>query len=201
MKMSFFHSKRIMMTVCLAVLDAALPGSAQGQTSQADNPDWPARSSAIHWPEGFMPSDADLFAHNELVIHAPCSVLWAHLIRASTWPTWYSNSHHVHLLNSPDGNLHPDASFSWDTFGVHVESHVHESVPMSRIGWFGNGTGTKAYHTFLLETAPSGCHVVTEEVVKGPGAVESRQKNPEGMHRGHDLCLASLKKISESEAD
>src|SRR6202044_3089305 len=28
------------------------------------------RSSDIHWPNGFMPADADLFSHNELFINA-----------------------------------------------------------------------------------------------------------------------------------
>jgi hypothetical protein len=40
------------------------------QTSQVDNADWPPRSSEIHWPAGHTPADADLFAHNELLIHA-----------------------------------------------------------------------------------------------------------------------------------
>jgi hypothetical protein len=31
---------------------------------------------------------------------------------------------------------------------VHIESTVHEFVPNSRIGWWGLGTGMKAYHTF-----------------------------------------------------
>ena len=65
------------------------------------------------------------------------------------------------------------------------------------IGWFGDGTGTTAYHTFVLEKVTSGCHVVTEEVVKGAGAVEFRRKDPQAMHRGHELWLASLRRVSE----
>ncbi|QMV19728.1 hypothetical protein GOB94_14275 [Granulicella sp. 5B5] len=198
--MNFFR-KQIMMAgwivVCLATLGAALSRPAQGQASQTDNPDWPLRSFTIHWPDGYTPQDADLFAHNEVVIQAPCSVVWNHLVKASSWPEWYANSHNVRLLNSPDGKLHPDTRFSWDTFGVHVESRVHEFVRTSRIGWFGDGTATQAYHTFLLEKVPAGCHVITEEVVKGAGAIEVRRRDPQAMHRGHDLWLASLKRISE----
>jgi hypothetical protein len=69
---------------------------------------------------------------------------------------------HVKLLNSSDGRLHQDTQFSWDTFGVHIESQVHEFALDSRIGWFGKGTGMDAYHTFLLLNAPEGCRVVTE---------------------------------------
>ncbi len=101
------------------------------------------------------------------------------------------------MLNSPDGRLHRDTCFSWDTFGVHVDSRIHEFVPKSRVGWFDDGSGIQAYHTFLLLKAPAGCQIVTEEVVKGTGAVELRRKEPEVMHRGYDLWLASLKKVSE----
>jgi len=170
---------------------------ASAQTSQVDNPDWPLRSSEIHWPAGHAPADADLFAHNELLIHASCSIVWQHLVQAQSWPEWYPNSHNVKLLNSSDGRLHQDTKFSWDTFGVHIQSHVHEFVLDSRIGWFGEGTDLDAYHTFLLLKAPEGCRVVTEEVVRGPGAVEFRKKDPNAMHRGHDLWLSSLRQISE----
>ena len=170
---------------------------ALAQTSQVDNPDWPLRSAEIHWPIGHTPADADLFAHNELLIHAFCSNVWQHLVQAQTWPEWYPNSRNVKLLNSPDGGLHQDTQFSWDTFGVHIESQIHEFALDSRIGWFGQGTGMDAYHTFLLLKAPEGCRVVTEEVVRGPGAVEFRKNDPQAMHRGHDLWLSSLKQVSE----
>jgi hypothetical protein len=181
--------------VTAGVVMTALP--TQAQTSQSDNPDWPLRSSEIHWPAGHRPANADLFAHNELLIHAPCTKVWQHLVEAPSWPEWYPNSHNVRLLNSSDGELHQDTRFSWETFGVQIESRVHEFVPSSRLGWFGDGTGMNAYHTFLLLEVPEGCHVVTEEVVTGPGAVEFRKKDPSSMHRGHDLWIASLQKISE----
>ena len=66
------------------------------------------------------------------------------------------------LLNSPDGKLHEGTPFSWDTFGLHFESRVHEFVPNSRIGWFGNSPTTNGYHTYLLSKTNEGCHVVTE---------------------------------------
>jgi hypothetical protein len=45
----------------------------------------------------------------------------------------------------------------------------------------------------------SGLRVVTEEVVRGAGAVEFRKNDPNAMHRGHDLWLSSLKHVSEKE--
>src|SRR4029077_19352716 len=34
------------------------------------------RAHDIHWPDGFDPANADLFSHNELVINAPCPLVW-----------------------------------------------------------------------------------------------------------------------------
>jgi hypothetical protein len=33
--------------------------------------------------------------------------------------------------------------------------------------------------------------------VRGPGAVEFLKKDPQAMHRGHDLWLSALKQVSE----
>ena len=188
---------------CVIVAGAVAPADAQTAVSKpvnvalTFNGDGAQRSGDIHWPDGFHPVQADLFAHNEIVVRASCEKVFANIADAPAWPTWYPNSHNVTLLNSPDGKLHKGTRFSWDTFGVHIESRVHEFVPGSRLGWFGNGTGMHAYHTFLLLKTDEGCHIVTEEVVKGSGAIEFREKQPNAMHEGHDLWLSTLKQRSE----
>jgi hypothetical protein len=55
------------------------------------------RSPDIHWPTGFEPEKADLFAHNDLIINASCERVWTHIIEASRWPTWYPNSNDVEI--------------------------------------------------------------------------------------------------------
>ena len=181
----------------IAMGQARTVGSKQINAALASNGDGAERSREIHWPNGFHPEQADLFAHNEIVVHAPCQKVFANIVDAQGWPEWYPNSHNVKLLNSPDGKLHEGTRFSWDTFGVHIESRVHEFVPNNRIGCFGDGTGMHAYHTFLLLGTNERCHIVTEEVVKGPGAVEFREKQPNVMHEGQDLRLRSPKPRSE----
>jgi hypothetical protein len=47
------------------------------------------RSPDIHWPQGFDPTEADLFSHNELLINATCERVWQHIIDATKWPDWY----------------------------------------------------------------------------------------------------------------
>jgi len=197
--------RKVWRVVVLCVMAAGAVASGRAQTASSKpvnvaltvNGDGAQRSNEIHWPDGFHPEQADLFAHNEIVVHASCEKVFANIVDAPVWPSWYPNSHNVTLLNSPDGKLHEGTQFSWDTFGVHIESRVHEFVPNSRLGWFGDGTGMNAYHTFLLLKTDEGCHIVTEEVVKGPGAVEFREKQPNTMHEGHDLWLSTLKQRSE----
>jgi uncharacterized protein YndB with AHSA1/START domain len=156
------------------------------------------RSKEIHWPDGFHPEQADLFAHNEIVVRSSCEKVFANIVDAQAWPSWYPNSRNAMLRNSPDGKLREGTQFSWDTFGVSITSRIHEFVPDSRIGWFGDGIGMNAYHTFLLLKTDKGCHIVTEEVVKGPGVVEFREKQPNAMQEGHDLWLSTLKQRSEN---
>lgn len=187
----------VLVTGALAAGRAQTAGSKPTNEALTFNGDGAQSSKGIHWPAGFHPEQADLFAHNEIAVHASCEKVFANIVDAQVWPSWYPNSHNVQLLNSPDGKLHEGTQFSWDTFSVHIESRVHELVPGSRIGWFGDGTGMNAYHTFLLLKTDKGCHIVTEEVVKGPGAVDFRKKQPNAMHEGHDLWLSTLKKRSE----
>jgi Polyketide cyclase / dehydrase and lipid transport len=189
---------------CMVVLGAIAVGRAQTaplkpiNEALTFNRDGAQRSKDIHWPKGFHPEQADLFAHNEIVVHASCEKVFANMADAQAWPSWYPNSQNVKLLNSPDGKLHEGTRFSWDTFGLHFESRVYGFVPNSRIGWFGDSSTTNGYHTYHLSKTNEGCHVVTEEVVKGPGAVELRKNRPEAMHEGHDLWLSNLKQRSEN---
>jgi hypothetical protein len=187
----------VLATGAIASGCAQTAGSKPTSEALTFNGDGAQRSKGIHWPDGFHPEQADLFAHNEITVHASCEKVFANILDAQVWPSWYPNSHNVQLLNSPDGKLNEGTRFSWDTFGVHIESRVHELIPDSRIGWFGNGTGMNAYHTFLLLKTNKGCHIVTEEVVKGSGAVDFRKKQPNAMHEGHDLWLSTLKRHSE----
>jgi len=164
--------------------------------SQIDR-DLATKSPEIHWPSGFTPTDADLFAHNEIDIEAPCAVAWSRLVNAEEWPKWYPNSKNVKVQGSGPGILNHGATFQWQTFGLDVASRVHEFEPQRRIGWFGDATGLNAYHTWLLTEAKGKCRVVNEEVVKGPGAMALRRSDPDAMHKGHDLWNEVLKQVSE----
>ena len=188
----------LVVTGVVTIVRAQMPGSKPTNEALIVNSDGAQRSKEVHWPRGFNPEEADLFVHNEIVIDASCEKVFTNLVNAQTWPSWYPNSHNVKLLNSPDGKLHEGTRFSWDTFGLHFQSRVHEFVPNSRVGWFGDSSTTNGYHTHLLSKSDEGCHVVTEEVAKGPSAVELHKTNPRAIHEGHDLWLRNLKQRSEN---
>jgi hypothetical protein len=185
--------------VLLAAAIFGMNGHAQVPAHQGltFNGDGALRNNQIHWPKGFEPEQADLFAHNEIDIQAGCEVAFSNLVDAEAWPSWYSNSKDVKVLNTPDHQLRKNARISWDTFGFHIESRIWEFESSRRLGWFGDGKDVHAYHTFLLTKTPEGCHIVTEEVVKGPGAIQFREHQPNAMHEGHQLCLTALKDRSE----
>lgn len=175
-----------------------LAASSHAQTiALTINEDGARRSTDIHWPANHTPLQADLFAHNETNIDASCKTVWQQIVAASQWSDWYPNAQEVRIADG-DHRLRRHSRFTWTTFGLHVSSHVHEFVPYRRIGWFGTSTDLDAYHTWLLQPGGKACHVVTEEVVKGKGAVALRESDPQAMHNGHDLWLATLKKRAET---
>jgi uncharacterized protein YndB with AHSA1/START domain len=157
------------------------------------------RSPDIHWPAGFDPVTAGIFAHNELLINASCEQVWRHIIEAPAWPTWYPNAQDVQLLETGATVLQQGAVFRWKTFGQPLESRVHEFVPSARIGWYGGAPGAAPtfYHTFYLTPHGDGCRAITEELGNGPAAAYMRKMDEGMLHRGHDLWLATLKWVSE----
>lgn len=156
------------------------------------------RSLAINWPEGFAPGVADLFSHNSCLINASCETVWKHIVDVAHWPEWYPNARNVELLDNVEV-LGAGVRWRWTTFGIDIESRVHECVPGSRLGWFGYAPGEAPafYHTWLLLPDPAGCQAVTDEVGIGPAAAQLRKDDESLMHRGHDLWLAGLKWVSE----
>jgi Polyketide cyclase / dehydrase and lipid transport len=150
----------------------------------------------LSWPQDLNPSNGDSFVHNEIWINAPARVIWQNLIDAKNWPKWYSNAADVQINGSEI--LTPDATFTWKTFGFPVTSKIHEFVPGKRIGWYGQGTGILAYHSWLIIEKNGGCQVVTEEAQVGPSAVKFNVEQPTAMSDGHHWWLSALKVRSES---
>src|ERR1700723_3858151 len=88
----------------------------------------------IHWPQGLEPRNVDVFVHNEGWIDAPPDVVWANLIDATEWPTWYSNSAGVRI-DGGQPRLAQGVAFDWKTFGFPIRSTVDVFEPNREIGW------------------------------------------------------------------
>jgi uncharacterized protein YndB with AHSA1/START domain len=52
---------------------------------------------SIVWPEHYAPDRVAARVSNEITISAPPATVWAWLVRASLWPTWYPNSDLVQI--------------------------------------------------------------------------------------------------------
>jgi len=150
----------------------------------------------IHWPRGLEPRNVDVFVHNEGWIHAPPEVVWANLIDAAQWPTWYSNAANVRI-DGGAAKLAKGVSFAWTTFGFPIRSTVDIFEPGREIGWNVDNPQFKVHHAWLLVPERGGTRVITEEAQKGADAIKFRLEQPNAMYDGHDWWMSALKARSE----
>jgi hypothetical protein len=151
------------------------------------------RDDTVQWPPHYAPSKAPVHVRNELDMNAPPDVVWAWLIRAQLWPTWYANSARVVFLDGPGPDLMPHTRFRWRTFGIGLESKVREFVPAERIAWDARALGVDAYHAWVISPMSRGSHVLTEETQYGWLARLGDFLMPWRMHRYHQLWLEQLR--------
>jgi uncharacterized protein YndB with AHSA1/START domain len=153
----------------------------------------------IHWPQGLEPRHVDVFVHNEGWIHAPPEVVWANLIDAAQWPSWYSNAANVRIEGGAT-KLAKGVSFTWTTFGFPIHSTVDIFEPNREIGWNVDTHQFRVHHAWLLLPERGGTRVITEEAQKGADAIKFRLEQPNAMYDGHDWWMAALKARAERMA-
>lgn len=157
-----------------------------------------ASGEGIRWPERYHPSKAPIHVRNELSITAPPETVWAWMIRAPLWPSWYPNSANVRILEGMSPDLASGTRFRWKTFGVTIESSVKEFVPYERLAWDAHATGLDVYHAWLITKTPEGCHVLTEETQYGWLARLGTIFTPGRMHKLHQVWLDRLAEKASS---
>lgn len=145
----------------------------------------------IHWPDRYDPARAPAHVSNEIYTAAPSEAVWAWLVRAPLWPTWYPNASHV-VLEGRRPELAAGVWFTWRTFGVAIRSTVLEFVPNERIAWSAFGVGVDAYHAWEITATPRGSHVLTEETQYGFVARVGALVFPRRMSNGHQTWLERL---------
>lgn len=154
-------------------------------------------SLEIQWPNHYHPRNCPVHVRNELDMAAKPDLVWAWLIHAALWPSWYANSADVTILTDTgleetEPTLQLGTRFRWKTFGVTITSTVLEYIPFERIAWDAHGLGVDAYHAWLLQPSPQGCHVLTEETQHGWAAKLGNLFMPNRMHKYHQIWLEGL---------
>ena len=152
-----------------------------------------SNSKQINWPTGFEPESCPIHVHNDLEIPAPPETVWAWLIRAQLWPTWYPNAANVRFLSGQPPDLALGTRFQWKTFGVTIRSTVLEFVPPEGLAWDAHGSGLESYHPWLIQKTEKGCHVTTEEVEHGSLARLARALSPKRIEQQHQIWLEGLR--------
>jgi uncharacterized protein YndB with AHSA1/START domain len=149
-------------------------------------------ASGIVWPERYAPANTPIHVRNELEMAVPAERVWAWLLRAPLWPSWYPNSKNVRFLEGAPPDLAAGTRFRWHTFGVNIVSTVREFVPNQRIAWDAQAFGLDVYHAWLITPTAGGCHVLTEETQHGFVARAGKLLFPNRMYRFHQVWLERM---------
>jgi hypothetical protein len=145
----------------------------------------------IRWPDRYKPEETAVHARTELEMSVSPEAVWPWLVRAQLWPTWFPDFANV-VIEGGGPDLKPGSRFRWKTFGVTLDSKVEEFVEFERIAWSARSMGIDAYHAWLIERKPSGCHVLTEETQNGWVARLNNTLRPTFMRRMQQVWLEGL---------
>lgn len=179
------------------------PSSALGwfRLLRREFPAWYVTSSRAQahpkpWPVRFDANRDAVFSYNEIFIPdvAPGKI-FAVLISAKNWSSFYPNASDVEILSSKDGKLFADCKFQWKTFATKQKSKIELYEQDYALGWSAESPGTHAFHRWILEPQGNGTLVITEECQNGITAwLDSFIMNP-GLHAAHQLWLERLKEF------
>ena len=153
---------------------------------------------AINWPGEMAPSRCPIHFTNELEVAVSPETIWSLLVDPRAWPSFYPGVKHVQLFDG-HGSLRLGTRFETNLAGQDVAASVPEFEPMTRIAWYGgpkDSEDSKAYHAWIITPVPKGCHLRTEETMKGPLWIELAKKAPDAFWLTHEKLLADLAKVA-----
>ncbi|QCB43299.1 SRPBCC domain-containing protein [Sphingomonas sp. PAMC26645] len=157
----------------------------------------------IKWPEDMVPSRCPIHFTNELEVAASPETIWSLLVDTEAWPSFYPSIRHVELLNGHE-TLCLGTEFETSFAGQDVAASVQEFEPFKRIAWGGHSKTSLesvAYHAWIITPTGGGCHLWTEETMRGPLWIDLAKKAPDGFWLAHEQLLAQLGRAAvEKEA-
>ena len=153
---------------------------------------------AISWPTEMSPSHCPIHFTNELEVAASPETIWSLLVDTKSWPSFYPGVKDVRLLDG-HSSLNLGSRFETNLAGQDVAASVPEFEPMTRIAWYGGpptSEESKAYHAWIITPTSGGCHLWTEETMRGPLWIELAKKAPDAFWLTHEKLLADLAKVA-----
>jgi hypothetical protein len=148
------------------------------------------------WPRGSEPGRCPVYVHNEITTAAPPAHVWAWLVRADLWPSWFEGASKVRFANGGP-LLEVGTRVSWRMLGANIAVQVKRCEPGRQLDWEGGAVGVHAYHGWLLEPSGSGTRVVTDETERGPLPFALRWYLRGALHRAHQAWIEALAAAAE----
>jgi uncharacterized protein YndB with AHSA1/START domain len=158
----------------------------------------------VIWPERYDPKTSAIYALNDIDVDAPPEVVWKLLVDAENWSSYFPAEDEVKIL-SGGPELALGTRYSRVTVGFPMSLHVTECEPFSRLAWEtvvdDDGTGSSAYHGWVITPTAHGCHVLTEETQQGAFFVELLGRQfPGGLYSYHQDWVERLAHAAEAAA-
>ncbi len=138
--------------------------------------------------------EAPATARKEIVIAAAPETVWAVHTDIDSWPSWHPDITRADL----DGSLKPGSAFRWKSGPGSITSTLVVVEPPGRIAWIGTTLGTRAIHTWDLESTEDGTRVVTEESMEGWPVTVAKGFFRNTLDRTLDTWLTGLKATVEA---
>ncbi|ADW68501.1 SRPBCC domain-containing protein [Granulicella tundricola] len=158
---------------------------------------------AVKWPDDMAPSRCPIHFTNERQVAASSKTIWSLLTDPYAWPHFYPGVEQAPSLQGSN-SLSLGVRFETKLAGQQVLASVQEFEPLTRIAWYGgpiDSEESKAYHAWIITPTPSGCHLRTEETMRGPLWIELAKKAPDAFWLTHEKLLASLANIAEERTN
>ena len=185
-----YHFKEIVMTKFIFAL--TIFATTFSVFAQRDS------SKEIIWPSAYKLSKSKFYVHNEIEINASPEIVWAFLIDALKWQSWYLGAKNVLFTNSTDTVLNSSSAFKWQTMGLTFTSSVKQFESNRLLAWESVKKSIQRYYIWLIVSIDKGCKVITEEAQNGWLTFFEKTFQRNKLKKLHDVWLAALKKKSEN---
>ena len=138
-------------------------------------------------------TNAPVFAHKEIIIHAPVEKVWQIQTDIENWNKWQPDITSAKL----EGALSAGTVFRWKAMGLNIVSTLHTVKPHKQIGWTGVSLGMSAIHNWMFEERGEATLVITEESLSGWLARFMKMFAPNFLEKSLEASLQILKARSE----